>query len=511
MTEQLPSGNQTNENIQALPPESTARYYTGIDWVSLIFCLLENIHWILLTAIVFAAAAGIYVKTNVTPIYQATSKIYIAGSETAISLSDIQLGSSLAKDYQEVFKIWHVHEMVDERLGLNYSYSQLTNMVSVSNPDGSHLLYINVKSSNPEEAKLMADTYAEVVQEFIAEKMELRKPQLLEVAQVPGAPISPNLKSTVINAFLIGLFVSAAIVVFLYLMDDKLRTADDIEKSSGLATLGALSVQEFKDNEIVTRFDVEAVPPHTAVIRRDLSLDYAGDEAINTICSGILFAGKAARRIAITSHEANNGKSFLTIRIAASMARRGKKVLLIDADLRKSMLIGQYHIVHTKLGLAHYLSGQCAMEAILYPTNIPNLHLIPVGETVKTPLPLLTSEEFEQLMETVGSGYDLVLVDTPPVGIVIDAAEIAKHCDGSLLVLEYNKQTKGALKQMQKTMEQTKTPVIGCVINNVSLKKLAQKRYYYQYGGGYYSYYGKDDTGKEKKEKSSLRHRSHKQ
>ena len=64
---------------------------------------------------------------------------------------------------------------------------------------------------------------------------------------------------------------------------------------------------------------------------------------------------------------------------------------------------------------------------------------------------------------------------------------------------------------MQKTMEQTKTPVIGCVINNVSLKKLSQKRYYYQYGGGYYSYYGKNDTGKEKKEKSSLRHRSHKQ
>ena len=118
-------------------------YYTGIDWVSILFRLLEKIHWIALAALLGALLAWLWVTRFVTPVYQATSKIYIAGSDTTISLSDLQLGSTLAVDYQEVFKIWHVHEMVDERLDLDYSYSQLEKMVSVSNPNGSHLLYIH--------------------------------------------------------------------------------------------------------------------------------------------------------------------------------------------------------------------------------------------------------------------------------------------------------------------------------------------------------------------------------
>ena len=477
------------------PFPGAAKYYTGIDWASLLFRLLENIHWILLAAILCGAAAGIYVKTTVRPVYQATSKIYIAGSETTISLSDIQLGSSLAKDYQEVFKIWHVHEMVDERLNLNYSYGKLAGMVSVSNPDGSHLLYIRVKSTDPQEAKLLADTYAEVVQDFIANKMELRKPQLLEVAQVPSGPVSPDIKGTVLKAFIFGALLTAAAVVLLFLLDDKIRTGEDVEKAAGLATLGVLAKQEAKDRGLSALPPGNAKNGRAALIRKSLDLDYAGDEAINAICSGIVFAGKSLKRIAVTSYEANNGKSFLIMRIAYGMAKRGRRVLLIDGDLRKSVLVSRYRIENTAEGLAHYLSGQCPLERVIYPTNLQNLYLLPVGELVKTPLSLLTSADFEQLMETVGKEFDLVLVDTPPVGAVIDAAEIAKCCAGSLLVLEYNKQTKGSLRSMQKLMEQTGTPIIGCVINNVTVKKMYRKRYYYQYGGNY-QYYGGDQGKK---------------
>ena len=93
----------------------------GVDVIALLFRLLGKIHWILAAGLVGALVAWFYVTRMVTPVYQATSKIYIAGSDTTISLSDLQLGSTLATDYQEVFKIWHVHEMVDERLDLDYS------------------------------------------------------------------------------------------------------------------------------------------------------------------------------------------------------------------------------------------------------------------------------------------------------------------------------------------------------------------------------------------------------
>ena len=103
-----------------------------IDLGALFFRFLEKAHWIILCALIGAAIAGVYVFKFVTPIYEATSKIYIVGSDTTISLSDLQIGSNLAADYQEVFKNWHVHELVDKRLNLDYSYSTLTGMLTVS-------------------------------------------------------------------------------------------------------------------------------------------------------------------------------------------------------------------------------------------------------------------------------------------------------------------------------------------------------------------------------------------
>ena len=482
------------------------KYYTGIDWAALIFRLLENIHWILLSAALCAALAAIYVRGCVTPIYQATSKIYIAGSETTISLSDIQLGSSLATDYQEAFKIWHVHEMVDEKLGLDYSYSRLSDMVSVYSPTGSHILYINIQSPNPEEAKLLADTYATVVQDFIANKMELRRPQLIQVAQLPTRPISPNIRSTIMTALLAGGFVAAAVVILLYLLDDRIRTSDDIEKATGLATLGQLMKQtpeSIKD----AASHISDIPPsgaHSVLIRNSLSLGYAGDEAINAICSAITFAGKNMKRIAITSYGVDDGKTFVAMHIARGMADRGERVLVIDGDLRKASITAQYGIRHASIGLAHLLSGQCELQDAIYTTNIPNLSLLPAGESIKTPLPLLTSPDFDQLMDYAARTYDHVIVDTPPVGVVIDAAEVAKRCDGSLLVLDYNKQTKGALRDMQKALEQTRTPIIGCVLNKVVPRRLSPRQYYYRYSD-HYGYYASDKTSGDKKGKPDRR------
>ena len=510
MTDMRSDGTNPRHSGDAAPQNNApgeARYYTGIDWVSLIFRLLENVHWILLAAVLSAAVTGLYIKTSVKPIYQATSKLYIAGSESTISLADLQLGSSLATDYQEAFKIWHVHEMVDERLGLDYPYSKLAGMVSVSAPSGSHLLYINTRSTDPEEAKLLADTYAVVVQDFIAEKMELRRPQLLEIALLPTRPISPNITSAIVKAFVIGAMVVAGIVVLLYLLDDKIRTADDIEKATGLATLGIITKQTKADGGAVARKETSGEPPkHVLYIRGSLALDYSGDESINTICSAIMFAGKSMKRIVITSHAPNNGKTFAAVQIARSMAERGRNVLLIDGDLRRTGMARHYRMTRVSQGLAHYLSGQCALEDAIYSTNIPNLTVLPAGQVVQTPLPLLTSPDFGDLMARAERMFDMVIVDTPPVGIVIDAAEIAKHCDGSLIVVEYNKQTKGSLRYIQKIMEQTGTPVIGCVINGFAMRGLYQKRYYYSYGA--YRYYaGEEDDAKTRASKKTRRGR----
>ena len=230
-----------------------------------------------------------------------------------------------------------------------------------------------------------------------------------------------------------------------------------------------------------------------ATIQGSLTLDYAGSEAFNTICSNLSFAGKNIKKIVITSCEPNDGKSYIAIQTAVNMARRGKKVLLIDADLRLSVMNAKHQIrlSGAAMGLAHYLSGQCILDDALYETNIPNVFLIPIGTDVQAPLSLIATPDFDHLIQTVGETFDLVVIDAPPVGLVIDAAEIAKSCDGSVLVLEYNKTHRRALQEAKNQMERTGTPILGCILNKVTMDRLSTKKYY-SYGGKYgYSRYGK--------------------
>ena len=119
------------------------------------------------------------------------------------------------------------------------------------------------------------------------------------------------------------------------------------------------------------------------------------------------------------------------------------------------------------------------------------MYLIPIGTDVQAPLSLIATPEFENLVRAVGETFDLVIIDAPPVGLVIDAAEIARSCDGSVLVLEYSKTHRRALQEAKQQMERTGTPILGCILNKVAMDRLSTKKYY-SYGGKYgYGKYGK--------------------
>ena len=235
-----------------------------------------------------------------------------------------------------------------------------------------------------------------------------------------------------------------------------------------------------------------------ASINANLDLDFSGSEAINSICSNLLFAGKNIKKIVITSCEPNDGKSFVAMHVAVNMARRGKKALLIDADMRLSFLNARYDIRLNgyRTGLAHYLSGQCILEDAVYQTDIQNVYLIPVGKNVQGPLSLITAPDFDKLIQEMGERFDLVIIDAPPIGLVIDAAEIAKSCDGSILVVEYAKTRLRSLRGAKQQMERTGTPLLGCILNKVALNRLNSNKYYSDYGEYGYSRYQKKITKK---------------
>jgi len=219
-----------------------------IDLVALFYRFLEKAHWIILCALIGAAIAGVMVFKFIKPVYQATAKIYIVGSDTAISLADLQIGSNLAADYQEVFKNWHVHELVDKRLNLNYSYSKLAGMISVSNPANTHVLYVKAKSPDPSEAKIIADTYAQVAREFIAAKMDMREPNIFEEAKLPDKPVTPKKTRDIVIGFALGALLAMAVIAIKFFSDDRILTSADITTVGNLATLGMIPLQDFEHN-----------------------------------------------------------------------------------------------------------------------------------------------------------------------------------------------------------------------------------------------------------------------
>ena len=223
------------------------------------------------------------------------------------------------------------------------------------------------------------------------------------------------------------------------------------------------------------------------------TMDYSGNEALNTICSNLTFAGRTFKKIVFTSCSAGEGKSYLTMQIAINLAKRGKRVVLVDADLRRSFMIKRNAIETSEewVGLAHYLAGYSELNDILYSTNIADLYFVPIGRDVANPVPLLDSAYFSQLLDTLAANFDLVLVDAPPVGLVIDAAEIAQACDGVVFVIEYNKTRRREVRDAQKQMMQAECPILGCVINKVTFDSLSAKKYYNKSAYSHYnsSYY----------------------
>ncbi len=218
-----------------------------IDLVELFFRLVENAKYIISAALIGAVAAWLFTVLLIAPKYTATSKLYVLNAgDSAINLQDLQIGNYLASDYQEVFKNWHVHEMVIQKLDLPYSYKRLSDMVSVSNPTNTRILYIKVTSTDPDQAKAIADAYAEVAREFIATTMDTKEPNMFEEALRPSSPSSPSRSCNVLIGFFLGALAAIGIITVRFLLDDKIHSSEDVEKYIGIPTLGVLPLQQSK-------------------------------------------------------------------------------------------------------------------------------------------------------------------------------------------------------------------------------------------------------------------------
>lgn len=219
------------------------------------------------------------------------------------------------------------------------------------------------------------------------------------------------------------------------------------------------------------------------VVLKNTYKDHYASEAYKTLRTNIEFSGSDNKVIVLTSSTPNEGKSTVALGLAVSLCDNGKRVLFVDADLRKSVLIGRHRVTKEVKGLSHYLSGQAEMNDVVCRTQEPGLFVIFAGVVPPNPSELLGQKQFEQLIDRAREMYDYVIIDAPPLGSVIDAAVISRVCDASVFVVAANTVSYKYVRSVKEQLEKTGCPIIGVVLNKVDLKN---NRYY----GKYYGHYG---------------------
>ncbi len=218
--------------------------------------------------------------------------------------------------------------------------------------------------------------------------------------------------------------------------------------------------------------------------------DYFFEEALKMLRTNVRFSGKNNKVILLTSCFSGEGKSEICFNLAVHLGKAGKKVLLIDADIRRSVYKSRYEIQEETKGLSQFLSGQVEqIDEVVYKTNYENLYMILSGPYAPNPTEILGDEQFGKLLKAAKQVFEYVIIDTPPLGSVVDAAVIGQYCDGAILVLEKGATSYRVAQKVKSQLEKSGCKILGAVLNKVNREGRGYRSNYINgrsRSGGYY-------------------------
>lgn len=224
--------------------------------------------------------------------------------------------------------------------------------------------------------------------------------------------------------------------------------------------------------------------PTLEIAQKKLEFIKKAEEYYNALCTNIQLSGDKLKVISVTSVNPGEGKTTTSVNIARSFARAGYKTLLIDGDTRNSVISGVFKSREKITGLTEFLSGTADLSRGLCDTNIEKLFVIQSGSVSPNPTALLQSKNFNDMIETLRKYFDYIIVDTAPIGIVIDAAIITQKCDASILVTATGEVNKRDVQKAKQQLEQTGKLFLGVVLNklDISVDKYGVYGSYGNYG-----------------------------
>jgi len=350
-----------------------------------------------------------------------------------------------------------------------------------------------VLSREAESAKQMYDLLIKRFKETsLTEDMRTGNIRIIDRAEVPKSPVRPKKMFNILLAVILGIVAGTGLAFFFEYLDNTLKLPEDIQKYLRVPYLGPVPAMAL-DGKPESKEQPELVTLH--------SPKSTASEAYRGIRTSVLFssAEKPPQVLLISSAAPQEGKTSTALNLAITMAQSGGKVILLDGDMRKPSLHKVFGFPKEK-GLSSVLVGNCLFQDVLLNTPVPNLDMIPCGPIPPNPSEILGSPRMAHLLEELRKSYDRVIIDTPPITAVTDAAVLGRMVDGAVVVVRAGATPREIVRNGLIQLQAVSSPILGVVLNGVDMNR--DGSYYYQY---YYYYYGEDGS---KKKRAHTRKRS---
>jgi capsular exopolysaccharide synthesis family protein len=436
----------------------------------------------------------------VVPKYQSKSKIVLTKAESidavetenSIAQSDVTLNNSLVDTYSAIIKSQTILKTVISNLGLDISKDSLYNMISVESGNSAAILTITVSNEDPKLAMDLTNEIADVFSEQIKELYGINNVNILDKAEEAVIPYNINHEKDLCISFALGLFVSMIFVFIAYMLDTTVKQVEDIE-NIGMQTVGIIPIYvKDEENKINQNKEKTKKISNKKLSDSELVAFENGKspitEAFRTLRTNLAFSNdsKTIKNILITSSNSGEGKSYISANLAVMFAKTNKKVILVDADMRK----GRQNKIF-KLSNSHGLSNCLVdmtprakmelpqMSKYIKETNISNLHIMTSGDTPLNSAELLSSARIIKLLKLLNSMYDIVIIDGTPSSIVSDSLAMAKFVDIVLAIATYKTTKVESLKKLGKSFENIGGKIFGVILNKYPISKSVYTASYY--------------------------------
>lgn len=322
----------------------------------------------------------------------------------------------------------------------------------------------------------------------IASASTVSDTKIVEPGRESGGAIKPNRRSIYMMAIVLGLLVPGSIIVLKEYLNDKIREKADIEKLTDAPFIGEIGHSEDSGALVVTQNSRRFISEQFRIIRTNLQF------MLNKIQNPVIL---------VTSSFSGEGKSFVSTNMGAVMALTGKRTVIIELDIRKPKVVANLDLKKKQAGITNFIVGRVNVQDIIVPVpEIPNLFVIPCGPVPPNPAEMLLDPKLKELFEYARRNFDVVIVDTAPVGLVSDAIILGEQADCTLYILRQNYTFKKQVGLIDELYRHKKLPRLSLLLNDVEVGK-GYSGYYGNYGGYGYGYgYGAgyfDEEGKKKK------------